>query len=407
MRFSLMLPLGGGTAALACGVLLAQAPSSGLPRLVLESSELAREQAWVQVQLPSTVRGADLQLRHEQTGEVVPMQIGPDREAWALLPSIPAEKTVRYLIEPALKSSTVDRVTLGRDRSQLQVSIDGTPAFRYIGEPLTLPVGVDEVFRRGGYIHPVMTPSGRRVTEDYPPNHRHHHGIWAAWTSTRVGGRSPDFWNMGDKKGRVEYESVGRTWSGPLTGGFETRHRYMDLLTPTPTTVLTEDWRVVAYAMPAAGRKAHVFDLTLRQDLVGAQPLELPTYRYGGVGMRGRHEWDGAAKTFFLTATGRTRVPGHGTRASWVHMSGEVDGQRAGLAMLSHPDNVRSPQPMRIHPTEPFFNFAPQQAGPLSIQPRQPFTARYRFVALDGVPDAAHLDALWQAYALPVRARVE
>jgi hypothetical protein len=389
--------------------LLAQptTPASTLPRLVIEAGEVARSNTLVTVQLPPSVRGADLQLRQEQTGETVALQIGPNREAWAVLPSVPAEKTVRYRIEPSLKPSGSDRVLAVRDISRVQVTVDGKPAFTYVGEPVRLPPGIEDVYERGGYIHPVMTPAGRRVTEDYPPDHKHHHGIWAAWTSTRFNGRAPDFWNMGDRKGRVEFERLARAWSGPLTAGFESRHRYMDLLAPTPTTVLVEDWRVIAYSPTAGMRPAHVFDLEIAQTLAGTSPLELPVYRYGGVGMRGRREWNGKDRTFFLTSTGRGRVPGHGTRATWVHMSGDVDGQRAGLAMLSHPDNVRSPQPMRIHPTEPFFNFAPQQAGAIVIRPGEVFRMRYRFVVTDGPADAALLDAMWQDYALPVRARVE
>ncbi|AMY09710.1 hypothetical protein LuPra_02934 [Luteitalea pratensis] len=389
--------------------LLAQptTPSSTLPRLVIEAGETARTHTLITVQLPATVRGADLQLRHEQTGETVTLQIGPYREAWAVVPSIPADKAVRYRIEPSLKGAAPDRVTATREVSRVRVAVDGKPAFTYVGEPLRLPSGIEDVYERGGYIHPVLTPSGRRVTEDYPPNHKHHHGIWAAWTSTRFAGRTPDFWNMGDRKGKVEFERLARAWSGPVTAGFEARHRYMDLLAPTPMTVLLEDWQVIAYAPVAAARPAYVFDLAITQALTGTSPLELPTYRYGGVGMRGRIEWDGKDKTFFLTSTGRGRLSGHGTRATWVHMSGDVDGQRAGIAMLSHPDNVQSPQPMRIHPTEPFFNFAPQQAGPLTIRPGEVFRMRYRFVVMDGPPDATLLDAMWQDYALPVRARVE
>lgn len=411
------LPVCGGL--LACASLLAQ-PASTLPRLVIEAGEIARQHAWITVQLPPGVRGADLQLRPEDGGDVLPLQIGPNREAWAVVPSIPAGKALHYRIEPALKPSGPERVGVSRDGTQLRVTVDGRPLLSYVGEPQALPGGTPEVYSRGGYIHPVFTPSGRRVTEDYPPNHRHHHGIWTAWTSTRFEGRAPDFWNMGDKKGRVEFESVGRSWSGALTGGFESRHRYVDLLASSPMTVLTEDWRVVAYAPSRASpaRPMHppspvgfgapsVFDLTVRQQLAGRSPLELPAYRYGGVGVRGRHEWDGRDKTFFLTSTGRSRLSGHGTRATWAHMSGDVDGRRAGIAILSHPDNVRSPQPMRIHPTEPFFNFAPQQAGAMSIAPGDTFVARYRFVAMDGEPDAALLDAMWQAYALPVRARIE
>lgn len=403
------LLLGAGLAGLAAYAWLPQpvTPASALPRLEVAASELPRTDAWLEVALPPTVRGADLQLRDEKTGETLPLQIGPDREAWAVLPTVPADRVLRYRIEPALRPSAPDRVVASREVSRVRVTVDGRPAFTYVGEPGPLPAGIEEVFLRGGYIHPVLTPAGHRVTEDYPPNHKHHHGIWAAWTSTRVGGRAPDFWNMGDRKGLVEFERLGHAWSGPLVAGFETRHRYMDLLAPTPTTILLETWQVRAYAWPDRTHPAHVFDLNIRQELIGTTPLELPTYRYGGVGMRGRHEWDGPDKTFFLTSTGRSRRPGHGTRATWAHMSGDVDGRRAGIAMLSHPENVRSPQPMRIHPTEPFFNFAPQQAGPLTIRPGEPLTLRYRFVVFDGPPDAAWLDAMWQAYALPLRASVK
>jgi len=387
---------------------LGQAPPAGstLPRLVVAPSERARTHAWLEVDLPPTVRGADLLLRDEQSRETLPLQIGPDRQAWAILPTVPADQALRYRIEPALRASGPARVTAVRDVSRVHMALDGRAVFTYVGEPGPLPAGVEEVFLRGGYLHPVYTPAGRRVTEDYPPNHRHHHGIWAAWTRTRVDGRAPDFWNMGDRTGRVEFERLGHVWSGPMVAGFETRHRYMDLSAPTPRTILLETWQVRAYAWPDRAHPAHVFDLVVRQELVGTAPLALPTYRYGGVGMRGRHEWDGAAKTFFVTATGRSRGAGHGTRATWAHMSGDLDGRRAGIAMLSHPENVASPQPMRIHPTEPFFNFAPQQAGPLTIRPGEVLTLRYRFVVTDGPPDAAWLDAMWQDYALPLRASV-
>ncbi|WP_396626925.1 PmoA family protein [Luteitalea sp.] len=403
----LWLVLGLGLGGLVVGASQPVTPTSALPRLVVEAGEVDRVDAWVQVQLPSQVRGADLQLRREDADEVVPLQIGPYREAWAVLPRLRAGTTTVFRIEPALRPALTDRVSATRDVSQVRVTIEGRPAFTYIGEPRPLPPGVDQVFTRGGYLHPVMTPGGRRVTEDYPPNHRHHHGIWAAWTRTSVDGRAPDFWNMGDRTGTVEFERLSRTWSGPLTAGFDTRHRYMDLSAPTPTTVLLEDWRVVAYAWPAGDRPWHVFDLETTQALTGNSPLDLPPYRYGGVGMRGRHLWDGADGVAVLTSTGRTRTTGHGTRATWMAMTGLIDGQRAGIAMLSHPDNVHSPQPVRIHPTEPFLNFAPQQAGAFRLRPGEPFRQRYRFVVFDGAPDATRLDAIWQAWATPVRARVE
>ena len=47
--------------------------------------------------------------------------------------------------------------------------------------------------------------AGRVITGDYPPDHIHHHGVWFAWTKTEFEGRHPDFWNMGDGTGTVEF----------------------------------------------------------------------------------------------------------------------------------------------------------------------------------------------------------
>ncbi|MCX6864337.1 MAG: PmoA family protein, partial [Verrucomicrobia bacterium] len=74
----------------------------------------------------------------------------------------------------------------------------------YHGGHGVLPAGVPEEYRRAGYLHPLVSPLGRVVTGDYSKNHLHHHGVWASWTRTEIDGRKPDFWNMGEKKGRVE-----------------------------------------------------------------------------------------------------------------------------------------------------------------------------------------------------------
>ena len=80
-----------------------------------------------------------------------------------------------------------------------------------------------------------------------------------------------------------------------------------------------------------------------------------------------------------------------------------VDGQLAGIAILGHPDNFRAPQPMRIHPDEPFFCFAPSQLGQWEIKPGTPYVSRYRFIVADGPPDEAEINRLWNDYAHPPR----
>jgi hypothetical protein len=73
---------------------------------------------------------------------------------------------------------------------------------------------------------------------------------------------------------------------------------------------------------------------------------------------------------------------------------------------MCHPDNFRSPQPMRLHPNEPFFYFAPQQTGNMSIEPGKPYVSKYRFLVLDGEPNAAEIHHYWHDYANPLKANV-
>jgi hypothetical protein len=134
--------------------------------------------------------------------------------------------------------------------------------------------------------------------------------------------------------------------------------------------------------------------------------VKLPQYRYGGIGLRGNWAWNGKDKLNFLNSEGmtdRSKGDKNETVGRWAHMGGVLDGALTGIAILGHPDNVRAPQPQRIHPTEPFLNFAPQQAGDVEILPGKPLTLRYRFVVVDGPPDRANLDRLWNDYAHPPR----
>jgi hypothetical protein len=206
----------------------------------------------------------------------------------------------------------------------------------------------------------------------------------------------------------VEFVALDQTWSGPVHGGFRARHRFMDLTAPTPRAVLNETWEVKVYGGTAGPTPFWVFDLVSTQECATSSPLKLPEYRYGGIGFRGHGQWDGKANAFYLTSEGETdRVKAHASRARWCHIGGQVDGRRTGMAMLGHPDNFRAPQPMRIHPDEPFLNFAPCQAGDMEITPGRPYVSRYRCIVADGPPDRALLDRLWNGYAHPPQVKVE
>lgn len=342
----------------------------------------------------------------DPSGESVPLQVG-DRRAWFVLDSLEARRERTYEIEPGVSSRP--EVTLRRQSRTVDISIDETPVLRYWAEPRPVPQGVDSIYERGGYLHPVRTPSGRVLTGDYPPDHRHHHGIWSAWTETRFRGGSPDFWNMGAGTGGVQAMVLDSTWSGPVQAGLKARHRYLDHTGPAPVTALYETWRLRVYHIPAthSTTRYRLFDLVVTQTTASASPLILPEYHYGGVAVRGPDVWHGTKNSRFLTSAGRTRSDGNQTRARWNYFGGAVGGKQVGIAMLGHPTNFRAPQPLRLHPEMPYFTFAPSQLGRWKISAGQPYEARYRFATFDDSPDPDLLNRLWTDYAYPPTVTVQ
>jgi hypothetical protein len=372
------------------------------------AGEHDRYETVVSFALPTEFKGDSYALR-DANGQTIPLQIDSERNASFVLPALKAGQTKKYqLVSAGARPKTGVDVT--RRSDGLDFKIGERNVFTFLTTPAGLPTNdINPVFLRGGYIHPVFTPSGHLVTDDYPSDHYHHHGIWFAWTKTEFEGAHPDFWNVGDKTGRVDFESVDSSWAGPVHAGFKSRQRYVALTGATPKTALNEQWEVRVYniGQGGKGKRYFLFDIVATQQCASDSALVLEEYRYGGMGVRGHRNWQDKSKVSFLTSEGKTRESGNATRARWNHMSGLVDGQIVGIAVLDHPGNFRSPQPLRIHPDDPYFNYAPSQLGRFEIKPGEKFVLRYRYVVADGAPDKAELDRLWTDYATPPQVSVE
>ncbi|MBI5799814.1 MAG: PmoA family protein [Verrucomicrobia bacterium] len=370
-------------------------------RVSVQAGEFDRQGSIVSFNLPTTAR--DWQRLETESGSAVPFQADVDGKGWFVLEDLKAGATKSFRLTSG--ASAAEAVTAKKDGALVRLAANGKPVATYQTTPSEPPAGVPAHYRHGAYLHPVITPSGRLVTGDYPSDHRHQRGIFFAWTKTHFEGREPDFWNLGKGTEQVtaatEFAALDRTWSGPVHGGFASRHRFMDYLAPEPKAVLREQWVVTAYNVAASGGKAWLLDFVSTQECASTSPLKLPKYFYGGLGVRGQAAWDPVDAVSFLTSTGDDRKKGDASMANWVHMGGQVEGALAGLAVLIHPDNFRSPQPLRLNPKNPQLCVAPSATGDWEISPGKPYVSRYRFVISDGPADKAELDRLWNDYAKP------
>jgi hypothetical protein len=382
--------------------LVRAAVGADAPALSIAAGAHERTQVLVTVALPGDLARGPWTLTTAD-GQRLAVQVDDQHHGYVRVPHLAAGATLTGRLEAV--ATAAPAVTWQRDGEVLAAQAGNLRLLRYIGGAGTLPAGVKEVYQRGGYLTDVMTAAGVAVTDDYPPNHLHHHGIWMAWAKTRFAGRAPDFWNMGERTGTVQALSIDGTWDGAWCAGFHARHRYLDLGATPAVAVLEERWDVVVGA-PLPGAPPAI-DLTATQSCSGAQALQLTPFHYGGLGLRGNRAWnppDGTAR--FLTSEGKDRANGDETRARWCWMGGEVDGRTVGMVVFDHPANLRHPTPVRLNPKEPFLAYAPAQPGEFTIAPDAPLVLRYRIVAWDGAPDATRFDRLWDDFAEPPAATV-
>ncbi len=305
---------------------------------------------------------------------------------------------------------------------ELVLAMGDRTILRYQHAVNEAPEGLEPYYRRSGYIHPLYTPKGKEITGDFPPDHAHQHALFFAWTNTEFQGRKLDFWNQADGTGKIEHVEVMETVSGPVFGGFTVKLRHSDVSGPgrEPIPVLEETWTVRAYRQA----EGFLIDLESVQQCAGEVPLTIKDYHYGAMAIRGNYQWfdeanaaainklvkkntnpDALAKVEkrfdFLTSEGMNWANGNATRARWVAMHGKLDGEPAGVTVLSHPDNFRAPQPVRLHPSKPYFCFAPMALGEFLISPGEPYVSRYRYHVYDGPVDSEKEETLWRDYANP------
>jgi hypothetical protein len=349
----------------------------------------------------SWIKAPSLVLTEIESGSGLPVQVLPGKPlhiAW-IVRDLPAGQTRSYRLEPAKTPlSAGAAVTCTDDGTRLNLSIGDRPVVTYNHGLLPAPEGIDPVYAKNGHIHPMRTPSGRLVTDDFPPDHAHQHGIFFAWVNTTFEDRRVDFWNQAKKLGSVEHVKILEKVSGPVFGQFKVKLRHSDLTAPgKPKPVLEEIWTVRVYNVP----DPFLSDLKSEQRCVADTPLVVNEYHYGGMGLRAAREWYKQEGSGFLTSTGKTREEGNHTRARWVITHGRSEGQPAAVAILGHPDNFRAPQYVRLHPSKPYFCFAPMVMGSFEIAPDKPYVSQYRYATYDGDPDPGLTDQLWQDFAEP------
>lgn len=303
-------------------------------------------------------------------------------------------------------SSFSQQIRLRETKTGVDFLSGGKVLLTYQTSTAEVPEGVKAEFRKSGFIHPLFSPSGQELTRIQPPDHYHHYGIWGPWTKTLVEGREVDFWNLGDGKGRVDFDRLISKKEKKDYAEILVRQKHTDLLAPNGAQVaIEEDLGIRVWSMD---QNRYAVDYTTEISTPLKTPVVLEAYRYGGgIGFRATARWD-ASNSHILTSDGKDRKTADGSYAKWVMVYGVSDDPsgESGILFLSHPDNRAHPEPMRVWPEDSnggkenvFLEFCPIRHQAWEILPGKTNTLKYRMIVFDGKMTATEAESYWKTFA--------
>jgi hypothetical protein len=358
----------------------------------------------------NTDRGRIALFEAEERGSEIPSQLesGVSPRLWFLYDHQGGEKD--YVVRQVNDKSEQPAATVVQTDQVTTLHIEGKPVITYHHAEVHPPEGVNPLYRRSAFIHPLHSPGGAVLTRIQPPDHIHHYGIWNPWTSTTINGRDDvDFWNLVKGEGRVQFGGYLGAEQGAVYAALKVRHEHVSYVGLAPgeeLLAMNELWDVRVWLTGVDNM--YMVDLSTTINTPLKEGVVMNAHRYGGgIGFRATEKW-GQDNVKVLTSEGATRNETDGTTARWCLIEGETDVQEgvSGTVFLSHPSNRMHPEPIRMWDDDAnsgvgnlFFNFTPIRHQEWRIDPHQNYTLRYRIIVYDGAMTSEEAEKYWKAFS--------
>lgn len=353
--------------------------------------------------LPENFNPSAFKLIHQNNPTVtVPHQISGNKMYWKVTPK---NLTGAFELFPISSQTPQDNTLESKEKNgQWTIAIENQKVLGYQMAVTEAPKGENPAYRRSGYIHPLNTPSGKRLTRIQPKDHFHHYGLWNPWTHTLYEGDTLDFWNLAKEQGTVRFSKMLSHQTGPVFSAFEVLHEHVVLKNDKNKVVLNEIQKVRVTPLTET---SYQLDFEISYQCNTSSPFKIIKYRYGGFGWRTTEEWDNQ-NSRTLSSKGKTRKNADGSTARWCIVDGKLGDGHGGAVMLSHPDNFNHPEPLRIWPEDQyergdlFVNFATTKNTDWLFEPNQKYILRYRLIVYDNKIDSEIANIEWEKFKSPL-----
>jgi hypothetical protein len=319
-------------------------------------------------------------------------------------------KKLTYRLEKGKAKTEIPSLQSVKENGTLTIQMGSQKLLRYQYQTFMPPAGIDSVFKRSGFVHPLWTPKGQELTRIQPPDHLHHFGIWNPWTLTLFEKDTIDFWNLVAKKGTVRFANFTSQHSGQIFSEFEALHQHVVFKKDGKEKIALNELLSFTVYQPAQG--VYLVDVTSKLICATESPITLLTYRYGGLGWRTTGFWDNK-NSEVLTSEGKGRREADGSTAKWCLVQGALpENNYGGAAILSFPTNYNHPEPLRVWPENQydrgdlFVNFSPTKNKDWHLDTGKTYILKYRWVVFDGKLTKEQAEAYWQTYANPPKVKL-
>jgi hypothetical protein len=363
--------------------------------------------------------GGPLSVFEISTGGEIPvscqLETGHTTRLWIILSGETPRGTSRsFILRKDDQHKKGVPLKLQKRHGQLRISSLESPILDYQFETLYPPEGINPLFKRSGFIHPLWSPDGQILSRIQPPDHYHHYGIWGPWTKTHIRGREVDFWNLLKGQGTVRFSGFTSEVEGPVYSGFKALQEHIDFGATGPDQVAIMEVLDVRAWNPGE-TDVWLVDYTINLNTPLDSGIMLDAYRYGGgIGFRATENWHKDNSTV-LTSEKKDRISADGTKARWCLVEGESVSEtgRSGILFMGHPSNREFPEPMRVWPVnanggrgDVYFEFCPIRHNDWMLEKGRDYTLKYRLLIFDGAVSYEEAELYWQGFAHPPKVEI-